>query len=159
MKKTLVAAIILIHLFSVPVHSQRTSRNQALLREWPFERLSEFVNDYSARRNGERLVVRAVPMVSKITYEKAYVMYSFKPDENGDVGNTFFTSPSLAKSLRTHLNSAAKSMRITCALIEFVGRFDTYRSPFATKIEGLDASGTTIWTVTGPQPLKLKYRQ
>jgi len=131
---------------------------QKPIREWPFEGLSDFVNDYNNRRNGERLVVRDVPVPAKVTYEKAYAMYSFKPDD-GDVGNMFFTSATLAKSLRSHLKAGASSMWVTCTLIEFAGEFDTYRSPFATKIEGLDPSGKTIWTVTGTPPAKLKVRQ
>jgi len=68
-------------------------------------------------------------------------------------------SAALAISLRPHLNSDAASMWVTCTLIEFVGEFDVYRSLFATKIEGLDESGETIWTVTGKAPLKLRIRQ
>lgn len=132
---------------------------QKPIREWPFDGLSEFVNDYSKRRNGERLVVRDAPVPTKVTYEKAYTMYSFKPHEDGDVGKTFFTSPALAKALRPHLKDRIASLWITCTLIEFAGRFDTYRSPFATKVEGLNPAGETIWTVTGPPPAKLKFRQ
>lgn len=132
---------------------------QKPIREWPFDGLSDFVNDYINRRNGERLVVRDVPVPSKITYERAYAMYSFKPGEDGDVGKTFFTSPALARSLRPHLKQSTASLWITCTLIEFAGEFDTYRSPFATKIEGLNAAGETIWTITGPPPARTKIRQ
>ncbi|MEQ1764576.1 MAG: hypothetical protein ABL984_15710 [Pyrinomonadaceae bacterium] len=136
-----------------------TAVAQKPIREWPFEGLSDFVNDYNKRRNGERLVVRDAPVPAKVIYEKAYAMYSFKPDEDGDVGKTFFTSPALAKALRPHLKDGTANLWITCTLIEFAGEFDTYRSPFATKIEGLNAVGETIWTVTGPPPARTKVRQ
>lgn len=146
-------------LISVAAVLCSASLAQKPIREWPFDGLSDFVNDYSKRRNGERLVVRDAPVPTKVTYEKPYLMYSFKPDEDGDVGKTFFTSPALAKALRPHLQERTASLWITCTLIEFAGEFDTYRSPFATKIEGLNAAGATIWTVTGPPPAKLKFRQ
>lgn len=160
MKKLSIAALMLMQLFTTASYAQRrTAKNQAIPREVPFEKLSDFVNDYNSRRNGERITVRDVPAVTEVAFEKAYKMYSFKPGEDSDVGSTFFTSAALAKSLRPHLNSDAASMWVTCTLIEFVGSFDVYRSPFATKIEGLDENGQTIWMVTGTPPVKLKIRQ
>lgn len=153
MKKLLIVA------FAMFCFSAANGSAQRPPREWPFDRLGDFVNDYNKRRNGERLVVRDVPLPAKLTYEKAYAMYSFKPNDDGDVGSTFFTSASLAKALRPHLKGGAASMWVTCTLIEFAGEFDTYRSSYATKIEGRDATGKTLWTLTGPPPPKLKLRQ
>ena len=160
MKKSMLVVIVLVQLFTSGAYAQRqTAKNQAIPREVPFEKLSDFVNDSNSRRNGERITVRDVPTVTEVTFEKAYRMYYFKPTRDSDVGSTFFMSAALAISLRPHLNSDAASMWVTCTLIEFVGEFDVYRSLFATKIEGLDESGETIWTVTGKAPLKLRIRQ
>jgi hypothetical protein len=128
-------------------------------REVPFNKLSDFVNDFNKQRDGERLTIRDVPMINRITYEKAYAMYTFKPDENGDVGNTFFTSAALAKGLRVRLTSDTASLLVSCTLIQFVGEFDVFRSPFATKVEGLNETGEVIWTVIGTPPVKRKFRQ
>jgi hypothetical protein len=156
MKRLLITTLVWIHFFTLAHYAQSRS---AIPREVAFDKLSDFVNDYNKRRDGERLTVRAVPMVNKITREKAYAMYSFKPDEDGDVGNMFFTSAVLATGLRSHFNSDTASMRVSCVLIQFVGEFDVYRSPFATKVEGLNEKGEVIWTVTGTPPVKLKVRQ
>lgn len=160
MKKHLFASIILTLLLTVGLYAQRRPAvNQTATRKVQFAKLSDYVNDYNHRRNGERLIVGDVPSVTKITYDKAYTMYSFQPDEAGDVGNTFYASPALAKSLRSHLKADTKSLRVTCVLVEFAGEFDVYRSPFATKIEGLGENGEVIWTATGTEPAKLKIRQ
>jgi hypothetical protein len=147
---------MLMPLMTVALYAQSRS---TIPRQVPFDKLSDFVNDYNKRRDGERLIIRDVPMVKQITHDKTNGMYYFKPDENGDVGNTFFTSALLAKSLRSHLNSNTASLWVNCTLIQFVGEFDVFRSPFATKIEGLNENGEVIWTVTGPPPVKLKFRQ
>jgi hypothetical protein len=84
-------------------------------------------------------------------------MYMLEGEQSStDVGDTFYTSPALAKLLLTHLGTLTESFRITCTLIQFVSSQDVYRSPFATKIEGIDDNGAVVWTVSGPPPLKLK---
>jgi hypothetical protein len=156
MKRLFVITFVFMQLLTNTLYAQSRS---TVPREVPFNKLSDFVNDFNKRRDGERLTVRDVPGVNQITYEKAYAMYTFKPDENGDVGNTFFTSPALAKGLRAHLTTDTASLLVSCTLIQFVGEFDVFRSPFATKVEGLNENGEVIWTVTGTPPVKLKFRQ
>jgi len=80
MKKSMLVVIVLVQLFTSGAYAQRqTAKNQAIPREVPFEKLSDFVNDYNSRRNGERITVRDVPTVTEVTFEKAYRMYYFKP--------------------------------------------------------------------------------
>jgi hypothetical protein len=43
-------------------------------------------------------------------------------------------------------------------LVEIASDQDTYRAPFATKIEGVNMDGDVVWTITGPPPTKLKFR-
>ncbi|MGH9947865.1 MAG: hypothetical protein ACRD6X_11770 [Pyrinomonadaceae bacterium] len=152
MKKALFIAIFSLCLSSVGHFAQKP------LRQWPYEDLSAFMGEYNKRRNGERLIVRAVPAVDKIRYEKSNSMYSFAPNDTMDVTTTFYTSAALAKALRLHLKTKTDSMWVTCTLIQFDSGSDYYRSPFATRVEGLDEEGNTIWTVTGPPPAKLKFR-
>lgn len=128
-------------------------------RKIEFAKLSDYVNDWDKRRDGERFVVTDVPSFSSMKFERRYNMYSLVGDENGDVSNTFYTSPTLAKSLRQYLKNGAASERIYCTLIQFAGDSDVYRSPFATKVEGLDENGKLSWTAIGPPPAKLRMRQ
>jgi hypothetical protein len=108
------------------------------------------------------LVVRNVPLFSEIEnaedeYGNRKGLYRLINDAQTDVGDSFITSSALAKELRIALKSGAASLRVTCALIEFVGSSDVYRTPYATKIEGLDEKDQVLWTVRGKPPAKLKF--
>jgi hypothetical protein len=159
MNKFLVATVMLLQLCNVTLYAQRRAAGSpAAPRPLQYEKLSEYVDDYNARRNGEHLLVGNVPMVKEISRISASV-YDLKVNEEGGVGANFVTSPVLAKSLRPHLNSETASLRVSCTLVEFVGEFDVYRTSFATKIEGLDEHGAVTWTATGPEPTRLKFKQ
>src|SRR5213594_2761475 len=81
--RIIVIAIACVLLGSLSTQTQR----QTTPRSIEFDKLSDYVGDYAKRRNGQRLLVSDVPVPEKVTYEKRYKMYSFKPDPNGDVGN------------------------------------------------------------------------
>lgn len=49
-------------------------------------------------------------------------------------------------------------MSITCVLIEIASDQDTYRTAFATKVDGINMDGEIVWTVKGPPPAKLKFK-
>ena len=122
-----------------------------------FAKLSEYVGDYEHRRNGDRLIIPDAPVASEVNYVKGYKMYVFAAEDEG-VRESFYTSAAIAKSLRQNLNTRAVMMSITCVLIEISSDQDTYRAPFATKIDGINMDGDIVWTVTGPSPAKLKFR-
>ena len=130
---------------------------QQSIKRLDFDKMGAWVSDYGKRRNGERLIVSQVPMVEEVTFIKGYGLYTFTAEE-GDARETFYTSAPVAKSLRQNLNSRAVMMTITCVLVEIASDQDTYRAPFATKIEGINMDGDTVWTITGPPPVKLKFR-
>ena len=126
-----------------------------------FAKLGDYVNDYDKRRDGERLIVDDVPLSGDLTlkYDRPNKIYFFSPDESGGVGNSFYTSPTLATNLRQHLKLGDYgSVRIFCTLVQFVSEQDVYRSSFVTKIEGFDGHGRLAWTITGPPPVKLKLQ-
>lgn len=155
--KTIVIALAWLLLGYLSTHAQK----QTTPREIEFEKLSDYVNDWDKRRDGERFIVDGAPLRGDLalTYDKLNKIYSFMPDESGDVGNTFFTSPALAKSLRPHLKRGDYlSVLAHCTLVQFVSSHDVYRSPFVTKIEGFDGHGRLAWTVVGPPPVKLKLQ-
>jgi hypothetical protein len=103
-------------------------------------------------------VVTGVPSFDNMIFQKRSNMYRLEGEQSStDVGDTFYTSPGLAKLLLKHLGTLNESFRITCTLIQFVSSQDVYRSPFATKIEGIDDKGNVAWTVSGPPPVKLKW--
>ncbi len=160
MKKTLLTAFVAAQLFAVVlIAGSQNAFSQTTPQKMQFAKLSDYVNDWDKRRDGEQLIVTDVPPIGKLTYEKSYNMYFFQPEEDGGVSNTFYTSPALAKILRQYLKKGAMTAHIYCTLIQFVGSSDVYRSPFATKVEGFDENGKLSWTATGPPPAKLKMRQ
>jgi hypothetical protein len=160
MKTTLTASLFAVQMFTVILIVQSSAVVcQTNTRKIEFAKLSDYVDDSSRRRNGEVLIVTDVPPLGKVSYNKSNSLYFFRPDDNGDVGNTFYTSPTLAKVLRQLLRKGAMTARITCTLVQFRDTFDIYRSPFATKVEGFDENGKLYWTATGPGPTKLIMRQ
>jgi hypothetical protein len=125
-----------------------------------FENLSSYVNDWDKRRDGERLIVNVAATIGSIQHQNSNNLYSFQAGENTDVGSTFFTSPTLGKSLRQRLSQHSEgSVSVYCTLVQFVGEQDVFRSPFVTKVEGFDGHGRLVWTVIGPPPAKLKMSQ
>lgn len=159
MKKSFVAAVMLLQLFNVSLYAQRRAAgSQAAPRQMQYENLTEYVDDYNARHNGERLIVNQVPMVKEVSRINAS-LYDLKVNEEGGVGANFVTSAVLMNSLRPHLKSDTTYLRVSCTLVEFAGEFDVYRTSFATKIEGLDENGEVTWTATGPAPARLKFKQ
>ena len=135
-----------------------TAAGQGAVKKVAYDQLSDVVNDFDKYRDGTRLIVTGVPMSAELKFDKAQKMYLFEPNEDAHVANSFWMSPALAKLFRPKLGSTTASLRITSTVIRFVGSFDVFRSPFATRIEGLDENGKVIWTAAGPAPVKLKFR-
>lgn len=127
-----------------------------------YGKLSDYVNDFNRRRDGECVVVRDVPLFSGIRnaedeYGNHRGLYYLENEGETDVGSSFATSPTLARDLRPFLKKEAASLRVTTVLIRFSDEFEVFRSPYATKVEGLDENGQVLWTVTGKLPTKLKF--
>src|SRR5580765_2387105 len=149
--KTIVVVTTVILILAGGVFAQQA------IKRLNFDKMGNWVSAYDKRRNGERLIISEVPIVEKVTYIKGYGLYTFTAEE-GDSRETFYTSAPVARSLRQNLNSRAVMMTITCVLVEIASDQDTYRAPFATKIEGINMDSDTVWTITGPPPTKLKFR-
>jgi hypothetical protein len=123
-----------------------------------FAKLSTYVDDWDNRRDGELLVVTNVPAMGAVTFYKPYGLYTFQPAETNDVGDTFYTSATLAQSVHKYLKKGSYTERIYCTLIQFKDDQEAYRSPFATKVEGFNEDGKLAWTAVGPAPVKLLIR-
>src|SRR5437660_1258947 len=100
------ASIVFAQISLIICYAQRlTAVGQANPRKIEFAKLSDYVNDFGKRRDGERLIVADVPSFVSMKFEKRYGMYSLEGTELGDVGNTFYTSAILAKLLLPHLGT------------------------------------------------------
>lgn len=153
--KTIVIALTSLLLGVLSTQAQRQTTPQTI----EFSKLSAYINDWDKRRNGERLIVTNVPLTGDVKYDKVNKMYFFTAENSNGVQQTFYTSPALAKTLRQRLKSGYEwSERIYCTLVQFVSSHDVYRLPFMTKVEGFDGRETHVWTVVGPQPVKLKLQ-
>ena len=63
------------------------------------------------------------------------------------------------KNLRASPVKEASTLRVNATLVEFLGEFDFYRSPFVTKIEGYGEDGSLLWVATGAEPVRVRMRQ
>lgn len=152
--------IIVIGIAWLLLGSQSTyAQRQATPRTIEFEKLSAYVNDWDKRRDGDRFIVIKVPLTGEVKYDKVNKIYSFTAENSDGAREIFYTSPTLAKTLKKRLESGYEwSERISCTLVQFVSSHDVYRAPFMTKVEGFDGHETNVWTVVGPQPVKLKLQ-
>jgi hypothetical protein len=137
----------------------------ATLREIKFEELRDFVNDFDKNKTGERFVITEVPPNTIADLERADAQgnqsykgffYLVAPEDAETAG--FITTPPLLRDLQANNDREPVGLRVTAVLVQSDGKFDVYRLSFVTKIEGLDADGETIWTATGEQPPKIKFR-
>ena len=166
MKMILVVVILLTPLFSVALYAQqRKTQQQTAPRIMRFDELVDYINSDKIRP-GERLVLSGAPLIKKVIgsisegkgfYRFEYPVIDGKVTTDQDTGGLFLTSEALAKSLRPHLKSNAVTLRVTCTMIEFYGDYD-YHLPFVTKIEGIDTNGAIIWTATGVEPPRFRFR-
>lgn len=141
------------------------SPKPANLREIKFEQLRDFVNDFEKNKTGERFVMTGVPAETIADIERADAggnqnykgfYYLVAPEDGESAG--FLTAPPLLRSLQANNDRQPQSLRVTAVLVQSDGKFDVYRLSFVTKIEGLDAAGEVIWTATGDEPSKIKFR-
>ncbi|MDQ6785892.1 MAG: hypothetical protein M3033_03620 [Acidobacteriota bacterium] len=165
MKKILIAAFMLIQLFTVSIFAQqRKPQKQTAPRTMKFKKWEDYsekltVNSTDAVRKrhlGERLIIPDAPPMKKISSQ--YLKKNLYSIQSSNDGMYFLTSPAMAKDLRPHLKSNAASWRVTGTLVEIISA-DISFFPYATKIEGLDANGAVIWTATGIPPPHLTFEE
>ena len=127
-----------------------------------YGQLAETLQDWTKRKPGEQIAVVDVPLITKITpYPKSspaiYRRFHYLQTE-AENGVAFTTSSEMAKSLRSHLPSGAKEVRVHCTVIETDEGDYGYLIPFATRVEGLDEKGAVLWEARGTPPPRLKYQ-
>jgi hypothetical protein len=126
-----------------------------------FEGLSGYFGDFSARRTGECVIVKNVPVFSAIRdaegeFGNRNGFFYLETGSVTDVGATFITSYSMSHQLNSFLpRPATKSLRLTAMLVDFRREFEVFRAPFAVQVEGLDENGQIDWTAIGTEPPQL----
>jgi hypothetical protein len=145
--------------------SKSAAPKTATPREIKFEELRDFVNDFDKNKTGERFVITEVPPDTVADLQRADAQgnqsykgffYLVAPEDAESAG--FITTPPLLRELQANNDREPASLRVTAVLVQSDGKFDVYRLSFVTKIEALDADGETVWTATGEQPPKVKFR-
>lgn len=137
----------------------------AKLREIKFDELYDFVNEYDKNKTGERFVITDVPADRIADIQRADSMgnqsykgyfYLVAPENDSSAG--FITTPPLLRELQANNDKQPTTLRMTAVLVQSDGKFDVYRLSFVTKIEGLDENGDLLWTASGEEPAKIKFR-
>ena len=126
-----------------------------------FARLADYVNQFEDRRAGAEFVVEDVPMIKKIEDNEdaspAFKgLYWLSANGENHVADNFFASEKLVRQLRPYLDSEVGHLRIECVLIEVSGAGEVYRTPYAARIEAIDAAGNVLWTIDGGRPKRVK---
>jgi hypothetical protein len=127
-----------------------------------FSGLEEFVNDFDKRRAGDKFTVDRVPLIERVERagrETAFKgLYWLSADGDLNVATSFYAPAELVNELRPRLETDAAHLTVECVLIEVSGAGEVYRSPYAVRIEAVDAAGQTLWTISGPPPKRFKIQ-
>ena len=153
MKKLIIAAAILTSLFVFTNAQQPAAKQQLRPTPLTYTAFREYVNDYDKSRIGKQIVVSDVPLSADSQKHEITGLFALRA--GGEDAIDVFTSPALARRLRTHGQTTA---RISCTIIEFRGKFDISMWGFITKVEGMSADGSVLWVETGTPPTRLRYR-
>jgi hypothetical protein len=153
--KTKIIAVVLAALLGF---LSAAAQGQTTPRKIEFTNVRDHLDEYN-KRLGDRFIVTNVPLTGEAVYDKVNKIYSLRAGDRSDYGYyyNFYTSPALKKSLLERLTSGDVTVVLYCTLIDFIsGQESISRSLFITKVEAFDNDEKLVWTVVGPQPVKLK---
>ena len=151
---------------SKPQKQSLTENEKSNLREVGYEKVMDFINDFAAHNVGEEYVIKNVPseILDKKTRMDQFGNASYKGlfslegvTDDDSVSYSVTTSRKMLESLAKNAEYEPVILRMTALTIESKGKFDVYRMPFVTKIEGLDSEGETIWKAEAGKPAKLYF--
>jgi hypothetical protein len=127
-----------------------------------FKELEEFVNDFGGRRPGAVFVTETVPMIKRIESagsDPAFKgLYWLSVDGELNVATSFYATSELVNAIRPRIDAEADHLRVECVLVETSGAGEVYRTPYATRIEAVDAEGNVLWSVADGKPKRIKIR-
>lgn len=154
------------------VNSKAESKNskietkKSVLPEIDYEKMMDFINDFDAHKVGEEFVITNVPpaIIEKKNRADEFGNQSYKGlfylegvTDDDTPSYSVLTSKAMIESLNRNAEYEPEVLRMTALIAESKGKFDIYRLPFVTKIEGLTNDGTLMWTAVGGKPAGLNF--
>ena len=136
------------------------------LREISYDKMMDMINDFDAHKVGEEFVITDIPPqildrqdradeFGNTSYKNLFYLQGVTADDTPSY--SVLTSKAMIESLKQTSGSDSATLRMTAIIAESKGKFDVYRIPFVTKIEGLDEGGKAIWTAIGEKPAKIRF--
>lgn len=134
--------------------------------EISYDKMMDFINDFDARKVGDEFVITDVPteILDKKNRADQFGNQSYKglfylEGVTGDDAPSYsvLTSKAMIESIAREAEYEPVILRMTATVVESKGKFDVYRTPFVTKIEGFNSEGDVIWTAIGGKPAKLNF--
>lgn len=145
---------------------EKTDDKTSNLSEVRYDKMMDFINDFDARKVGEEFVITSAP--TELLYVKTpadkFGNQSYKGlfylegvTEDHTPSYSVLTSKAMLESIEKEAEYEPVILRMTATIVESKGKFDVYRTPFVTKIEGFNSEGDVIWTAVGGKPAKLNF--
>lgn len=145
---------------------EKTVTEKSNLSEVRYEKMMDFVNDFDAHKVGEEFIITSAPteLLDKKNPADQFGNQSYKGlfylegvTEDDTPSYSVLTSKAMLESIAREAEYEPVILRMTATIVESKGKFDVYRIPFVTKIEGFDSEGNVIWTARCDKPAKLNY--
>ena len=145
---------------------EKTEGKKSNLPEVRYDKMMDFINDFDARKVGEEFVITGVPtglLYAKNPADKfgnrSYkgLFYLEGVTEDDTPSYSVLTSKAMLESIDKEAEYEPVILRMTATIVESKGKFDVYRTPFVTKIEGFNGEGDVIWTAVGDKAAKLNF--
>lgn len=144
----------------------KTNNKKSGLSETHYDKMMDFINDFDAHNVGEEFIITSAP--TELIYVKTpadkFGNQSYKGlfylegvTEDDTPSYSVLTSKAMLESIKSEMEDEPVILRLTATIVEFKGKFDVYRTPFVTKIEGFDSEGDVIWTAVGDKAAKLNF--
>lgn len=144
----------------------KTESKKSKLSEVRYDKMMDFINDFDAHKVGEEFIVTSAP--TELLYVKnpadkfgnqSYkgLFYLEGVTEDDTPSYSVLTSKAMLDSIAKEAEYEPVILRLTATIVESKGKFDVYRTPFVTKIEGFDSEGNVIWTAIGDKAAKLNF--
>lgn len=145
---------------------EKTNNKKSGLSETRYDKMMDFINDFDAHKVGEEFIITSAP--TELLYVKnpadkfgnqSYkgLFYLEGVTEDDAPSYSVLTSKAMLESIEREMEYEPVILRLTATIVESKGKFDVYRTPFVTKIEGFNSEGDVIWTAVGDKAAKLNF--
>jgi hypothetical protein len=138
----------------------------AATNEVKYSEVMDFINDFETRKAGEEFIITEVPPAildrkdradefGNKSYKDLFYLQGVTDDDS--VSYSVLTSKAMIESLNQNAEYEPVTLQMSAVIVESKGKFDVYRIPFITRIEGLNNDGSILWTASGEKPAKTKF--